>query len=335
MKSIKILGTGIYLPETVAVNDDYTKIVDTSDEWIRGRTGISERRVSNGEPVWYMSQKAAETAMARANVDAKDIDLVISTSVSPDYIYPSVSCVVQGKLGIGGNKTSKGAAAIDINCACAGFVYALDMAARYISTGYETILMLSGENVTKSVDYSDRSSCILFGDGAGACVIQGKEGLFGSFLASEGEGAKHIYARSHPVKNAFSPAPEASLYDGFEITEFGKMFLNGKEVYKFATRVMVEAVQKACENANITPDNLDLIIPHQANLRIMETAAQKLGQTMEKFYVNIERYGNTSSASIPICLHELAESGKLKRGSRICCVGFGAGLSYGAVVFDY
>ena len=328
MKSLKILGTGIYLPDKVADNQDFTEFLDTSDEWIQTRTGISQRRISVGEPTWLISQKAAKAAIENANIDVEDIDVIISTSSSMDYMFPSLSCILQGKLG------AKNAFGMDIGCACAGFVYAFDMAARYISTGYKTILIISGENITRNVDYNDRSSCILFGDGAGACVVQGKNGDFNSYFMSEGEGAFSIYLKNPPLENAFTSAKISKQYDALPDTN-GKMFMDGREVYKFATRAMAKAVKNACEKAGITADDLDLIIPHQANMRITETAAQKLKQPISKFFVNIEKYGNTSSASIPICLHEAIKSGRIKPGSKICLVGFGAGLIYGAVIFDY
>lgn len=331
MIGIKMIGTGLYQPPNVATNEDFTKIVDTSDEWITKRTGIKRRFVSNGEPTWYMGVKAAERAIADAKISVDQIDMVISTSVTGDYYTPATSNIIQGKLGI------PHAFSIDINCACAGFVYALDMAQRYIATGddVKTVLIVSSENITKLVDYSDRSTCVLFGDGAGAAVVTAGPTPLHSYLMAEGDGANKIYAQSARPGNAFTDPEQAA--------EYAKMFPQGKEhymhmdgndVYKFAVRVMPLAVEKVCEKAGIAPGDLALIVPHQANYRIIATAAKHMKLSMDHFFVNIENYGNTSSACIPVCLAELRASGRIKPGDKVCIVGFGAGLVYGAAIFE-
>lgn len=331
MTGIKIVGTGRYVPDLVASNEDFTKIVETSDEWITKRTGIKNRHVSNGEPTWYMGLKAAERAIENAGIDPQEIDMLISTSVTPDYAFPALSNLLLGKLGI------HGAFGIDIECACAGFVFALDMAQRYIATedDVKTVLIVSPENITKYVDYTDRSICVLFGDAAGAAVVRKGDKRSYSYLMTEGEGAERIYAHGIPAGNAFTDPEQAAKYA--ELFPKGKehyMHMDGQDVYKFATRVLPVAVRKVCEKAGITPEDIDLIVPHQANNRIIQTAAKNLKLPMDHFYMNIENYGNTSSACIPVCLSELRDSGRVKQGDKVAIVGFGAGLIYGAVLFE-
>lgn len=331
MTGIKIIGTGRYVPDLVASNEDFTKIVETSDEWITKRTGIKNRHVSNGEPTWYMGLKAAERAIENAGIDPQEIDMLISTSVTPDYAFPALSNLLLGKLGI------HGAFGIDIECACAGFVFALDMAQRYIATedDVKTVLIVSPENITKYVDYTDRSTCVLFGDAAGAAVVQRGEKPAYSFFETQGEGAELMYAHLVPPGNPFSDPEQVERYaELFPKGEGHYMYMNGNKVYKYATRALPDAVERVCAKAGIAPEEIDLIVPHQANLRILQTAAKNLGLPMEKFSINIDRYGNTSSACIPVTLSELRESGRLREGDRVLLAGFGAGLITGAVLFE-
>ena len=330
MSGIKIESTGMSLPEMVVTNEDFTRIVDTSDEWIKTRTGISTRHLSNGEPLWHLSVDAAQKALAAAETNAEEIDLIIHTSITSDYISPSMACLVQGKIG------AVNATGFDINCACAGYVYALDMARRYLCTGdFKKVLIISSEMLSKVTNYKDRSTCVLFGDGAAATVVTAADSMFASYLKSDGTGAKHIFARTPAAENPFADPSHSVPCDDFAENKAGVLYMNGKEVYKFATKAMAEAVEEAAKKAGIAVDDLDVIVPHQANIRIVETAASRLGQPMEKFFVNVEKYGNTSSASIPICLCELDRRGGLKRGDKVCIVGFGAGLTYGAAVFEW
>lgn len=332
MSSINIAGTGVYLPGFIVSNDDFAKIVETSDEWITTRTGIKNRRIAAGETTCEMGLNAAKNALADAGVSPLDIDLILFTSVTPDYYSPSASCVVQGLLG------AENAVCIDLNCACAGFVYALDMARRYIVCGdVKTVLIISSESLSKLTDYSDRSTCVLFGDGAAACVVKGSDGMFAPCLKADGTGAKSIVARAlKPAETPFSEnKTEPVDFDGFREPKEHYLYMDGREVYKFATKVMPAAVSEACEKAGISPEELDLIIPHQANIRIIQTAAKNLGLPMDKFFVNVDSYGNTSSASVPIALHEALEAGRIKKGDKICLVGFGAGLVAGAVTFEW
>ncbi len=329
MIGIKLLGAGMYLPPKIVDNEDFTKIVDTSDEWITKRTGIKRRHLSEGEYTWSMGLKAAKNAIENAKINPLDIDMIIATTVSADFAFPSVSNIIQGKL------EAKNAFGIDISCACAGFVYGLDMASRYIATNddVKTVLIVSPENVTKTVDYSDRSTCVLFGDGAGAVVVTaGGEPLY-SYLGTDGTGAELLYAHLYPASNGFTDSEKAKENQKAFPNETGRyMYMDGPEVYKFAIKAMPEAMEKACKKAGIKPSDLDLIIPHQANIRIIDTAIKNLGVDKEKVYVNIKETGNISAACIPVCLSQLIEQGKLKPGQKVGMVGFGAGLIYGAAV---
>ena len=331
MKGIKILGTGGYLPKRKITNEDFTKIVDTSDEWIKTRTGMSERYVSDGEPTWYMGLSAAQEAIKAAGISVEDIGVIIDSSVSPDYYTPSMSCVIQGKLG------AVNAMTIDVNCACAGCVYAIDMAKRYLQTdeNIKYALVIANENLTKITDYSDRSTCVLFGDGAAAMVIERcDDTIYSSFLGADGTGAKYLFARSIPPANAFMTG-DGKVDDEFPESNSHYLYQDGREVYKFATKALPNALLKAAEKINFDLNDLDVIIPHQANVRIIETAAKNLGISMDKFVINLDKHANTSSASIPIALDEAVRSGRIKKGDKVGFVGFGAGLTFGAIIFEY
>ena len=325
---VKIKGIGKYVPEMVATNEDFTKIVETSDEWITQRTGIKQRHITNGEPTYYLGAMAAKAAMADAGVKAEDIDLIIATTVTGDYFTPSLSCLIQREIG------AIGCIAFDLNAACAGFVYGFDTAKRYLQTGdgIKTVLLVASEELSKFVDYTDRSSCVLFGDGAAAFVLETAEDTtYSSFLGADGNGAKYLASRALKSENAFRTNSEEFDMDMPETKDyFFKQ--DGKEVYKFATKALPNAVEQACAKIEISPDDLDWIVPHQANIRIIETAAKHLGVSMDKFPVYIDRYGNTSSASIPIAFCDAVAEGRIKRGDKVCLVGFGGGLTYGAAM---
>ena len=324
---LKILGTGYYLPEKVVTNADFAKIVETSDEWIVKRTGMKERHIAS-EPTHVMAEKAARMAVERAGLSPLDIDLILCTTVTSDYITPALACIVQGAIG------AKNAVAFDINAACAAFVYALDMANMYLQHGYHHVLIVSAEGLSKITDYTDRSTCVLFGDAAGACVVGKGEGDFQSVLGSDGTGAHTLFARRPLNDIPFVDQVDPQSVDHFpDVNRPGVLYMDGREVYKFAVNAMSTALKGACEKDGITPADLDLIIPHQANLRIIQSAAKELGLPLERFYVNIDRYGNTSSACIPVALAELDEQGRLTPGQKVGMVGFGAGLVYGGCVF--
>ncbi len=331
MPGIRILGTGSYQPQKKVVNEDFTSFIETSDEWITTRTGMKERFVSNGEPTWFMGSQAAKEAIASAGISPEDIGIIIDTSVSPDYYTPSMSCMVQREIG------AVNAMTIDVNCACAGCVYAIDMAKRYLQTdeNMKYALVVANENLTKITDYTDRSTCVLFGDGAAAVVIErADDGLYSSYLGADGNGAKYLFARSIPPANAFMTG-EGRVDDGFPESNSHYLYQDGREVYKFATKALPNALTKAAEKIDFDLNELDVIIPHQANVRIIETAAKNLGVSMEKFFVNLDKHANTSSASIPIALDEALKAGKIKKGDKVGLVGFGAGLTFGAIIFEF
>lgn len=327
---VRIKGAGRFVPELVATNEDYAKIVDTNDEWITQRTGIKTRHISDGEPTYYLGAMAAKAAVEDAGIAADEIGLILATTCTPDYFTPSTACLIQRELGV------SGCPAIDINCACSGFVYAIDMARRYLACGdIKYVLVVAAEELSKFVDYEDRSTCILFGDAAAAVILEkADDTLFSSFLAADGSGAPYLASRALLTINPFRQTEKEFDMD---MPEPHKHYLlqDGKEVYKFATNALPTAVSKACEKAGITPDELDAIIPHQANVRIIETAAKKLHVSMDKMVLNIADYGNTSSASIPNAFVDGVNSGRIKRGDKVCFVGFGGGLTYGACIVEY
>lgn len=330
MSGIFIAGTGKYIPSAVVTNDDMAKIVETSDDWIVERTGIRQRHFSTGESTSYMGVEAAKEAIARAGIAPADVDMIIGTTVTPDYYYPSLACIVQAAVG------ADSAFCWDLNAACSGFIYALDAAQSYLALGKaSTVLIVSSEVLSKQVDFTDRSTCVLFGDGAGAVVVRSGSGMYHSFLRSEGKGAAALTAQALVNHSPYAVKAADAKYNPYPTAEGSFIHMAGRDVYRFATRAMAQALQAACERADIAPTDLDIIVPHQANIRIIRTAAEKLGIDMAHMYANVERYGNTSSASIPIALSELDRSGRLQRGDRIGLVGFGAGLTYGAAVLEY
>ena len=328
---IRIIGTGYYVPETIVTNEDFTKIVDTSDEWITTRTGIKTRHIATGQTLGYqMGARAAQMALDDAGISVDKIDLVIGTTCTPDYLTPSLACLVANEIG------AKKPACVEINSACAGFVYALDMAKRYLrDDDYRNVLIVSSELLSKMTDYEDRSTCVLFGDGAGACVVTKSDKPFVSELGSDPTGGKFLFARGVEPGNPFSDEPFDPESDGFAKTAPHKLHQDGREVYKFATRAMPAAVKAACDKAAIEPEELEWVFSHQANARILETAAKNLKVPLSKFYMNIADYGNMSSACIPICLALAQREGKLVRGQKLCTVGFGGGLVYAAAVFEW
>lgn len=331
---IHILGTGSYTPAFQVTNADMAKIVETNDEWIRTRTGIQSRHIADGEPTWYMGAQAALHAIEMAGIDPKDIGLIIDTTITPDFSTPSVSCLVQREIG------AVQAACFDLNAACSGFVYGMETAHCFLKTNREMkyALVVANENLTRITNYSDRSSCILFGDGAAAAIVEYQEDrLYSSYLSADGTGAKFLYARTATPDNPFCKR-KAEYDDGIEPGPEGwehTMRQDGREVYKFAIKAMANSAQKAAEKIGFDLQQLDKIVPHQANIRIIETAMKSLKMPMEKVVVNIDQHGNTSSASIPIALDEAVRSGKIQRGDKICLVGFGAGLTTAAIITEF
>lgn len=330
MPGIFIAGTGMYAPDKIITNDDMAKIVDTSDEWITERTGIRQRRFSQGETNFYMGAAAARQAIQKAGIDPLQIDLIIGSTVTPDYLVPTLSCIIQDEIG------ADNAFCFDINAACSGFIYALDAAHNYLCAGkVKTVLIVCSELLTKITDFSDRSTCVLFGDGSGAAVVQASDGLYRSCLRSEGKSAAALLAGGIKNKSPWAIHCDDEAYAKYKPTKEHYLAMEGREVYRFATRVLCDTVRTACGEAGVEISELSLIIPHQANLRIIQTASDKLGVSMDKMYVNVDRYGNTSCASIPICLDELGASGRLHRGDKIALAGFGGGLTCGAIVMEW
>lgn len=326
---INIMGMGIYVPEQKLTNDDFQRFVETNDEWITSRTGIKERRMAGWEPTWYMGSQAALRAIKAAGIAPEDIGLVISCTATSDFHCPSMSCVIQNEIG------AVNAAAFDMNAACTGFVYAADTAHRFLATdpSLKYVLIVANESLSRFLDFEDRSSCILFGDGAAAAVIERSDKLFSSHLGADGSGAVYLYARAMQV--APEVAVESDFTDHFADVPLHKLQQNGKEVYKFAVQALPKSFELAASKIGITKDDIDWFIPHQANIRIIETAAKKLGVPMDKFIVTLDHYGNTSSASIPLAMCEAIENGTIKRGQKIALIGFGAGLTYGGIIMEY
>lgn len=330
MNGLEILGTGRYLPDKTVDNIDFAAIVETSDEWITTRTGMKRRHIASAaEPTWYMGAMAANKALEASGLNGGDIDMIIVSTVSPDYDTPSTACLIQREIG------AATAFSLDINVACTGFAFSLDMARRYLAQeDIGHVMVIGAETLSQLVNYSDRATCVLFGDGAGACVVKAADKKFASYVKGNADGTPLIYSKRSRKETPFFSG-DAEPNEPFETAYSDAIFMNGREVYKFATRAVPEAVEKACGKIGIAPPDLKLIIPHQANARIIETAVKNLGLPEDKIYMNIEKYGNTSSASIAMALDECVRDGKIGRGDLICVVGFGAGLTYGASVFEY
>lgn len=326
---INILGMGSYVPEQKLVNDDFKKFVDTNDEWIRTRTGIVERHMAGWEPTWYMGKMAALAALEKSGIKPEEIGLIIFTTVTSDFLTPSMASVIQYEIG------AVNAAAFDLGAACTGFVYAMDTANRFLATddSLKYVLVISSEATSRFCDFTDRQTCILFGDGAAAAVVEKDEKMFTSFLGSDGSGARLLFAKN------LSPAEEVRLEndfdDGFPDKAAHLLYQDGKAVYKFATQALPNAFERAAVKIGISKEDIDWFIPHQANVRIIETAAKKLGVSMDKFILTLDHYGNTSSASIPIALNEAIGDGRVQRGQKIAFIGFGAGLTYGSIILEY
>ncbi len=334
---LHILGTGGFMPEGKLANEDFTRFIETNDEWIRTRTGIKERRIATGEPTWYMGAQAAKSAIECANIDPAEIALIIDTTITPDYCTPSMSCIIQRETG------AVNAACFDMNAACSGFVYAMDMAHRFLKTepSAKYALVIANEQLSRITNYEDRSSCILFGDGAAAAVVEyNKDALYSSYIGADGTGAKALFAKSALPRSPFvDEEKEARQWHDFDPAPEGRyahgMKQDGKEVYRFAIHAMPKAAAAAADKIGFDLEKIDKIIPHQANIRIIETAMKNMKLPMEKAVVNIAKHGNTSSASIPIAFDEAVRSGEIKRGDKICFVGFGAGLTYAAIIMEY
>ena len=312
--------------ERVLTNADLEKMVDTDDEWIMSRTGIKERRISEKDQgASYFAARAAKEALDRAGVGALSVEAVIVGSVTGDQIFPSTSCLVQDAIG------ARNAAAFDVGAACAGFIYALDIGASMIRAGsLHNALVIGVDVLTKFVDWTDRSTCILFGDGGGAVFLEaGSEdrGVISTVIKADGSGAKHIHMKAGGSLNPACGLSESPIRP--------YLFMAGQEVYRFAINAMVDSCCSVLDKAGMTADEVSLFVPHQANLRIIKSASERLGLPPEKVYVNVERYGNMSAGSIPVALYEAEKEGRLRQGDIVMTVGFGAGLVWGANIIRW
>ena len=319
---VEIVSTGRFLPDRVVTNREMESIVDTSDEWIVERTGIRERRIAPPEMTAAdMGAGAARIAMDRAGVGPEDIDVLIVSTATPDRWLPATACDVQALIG------ATKAVAFDIGGACSGFLYALTIAEGYVSTGRgEIVLVVCTEKMSSIVDWKDRSTCVLFGDGAGATVVQksaGERGILGTHHQSDGNLAELLY---RPAGGAAIPMDEDVLRNRDHLVR-----MSGRGVFKHAVRAMAEASGKALAQSGWAPEEVDLVVPHQANLRIIDATARYAGLPMEKMFVNVDRYGNMSSATIPVAMDEAIEEGRLQTGMKLLLVAFGAGLTWGAM----
>jgi len=318
-----IAGTGSYLPEKRLTNEDLSAMVDTSDEWIVQRTGIKERRIAGShESTATLASHAATKALQAAGLEPKHIDLIVCCTATPEMNFPSTGCFVAASLGLDSTP------AFDLSAACSGFLYGLDMATNCVKSGaYKNVLLIGAETLSRITDYKDRSSCILFGDGAGAAVVQrsldAKRGVLYSSLHADGRGWELIYS----LPGSRHPLSESMIAGRQQF-----MRIKGRDVYKFAVQRFHELLEDAMTKCDLTVDKVKLIVPHQVNLRIIDSAMEKLGIPPEKSYVNIDKYGNTSAASIPIALDEAIRSGKLKQGDVVVFVAFGAGLCWANAV---
>lgn len=325
MDRTRVIATAAAYPEQVITNDDLAKIVDTSDEWITQRTGIKERRISAGENTSVYVIDVAKKLLDRASVAAEDIDLIIVASVTADYGTPSLACMVQKEIG------AVNAIAFDIVAACSGFMYALTTADKYIKSGaYRNAIVIGGETLSKIVDWTDRSTCVLFGDGAGGAYVEESKdaGLIREIIGSAGESYEILTEGYTNCANAFNDVEDYTDPKWY-------VYMNGREVFKFATKKVIKSLKELLDAEGLTGEDIKYFVPHQANIRIVEVIAKKLNIPFEKFYMNMERFGNTSSASIPIALNELNEKGLLERGDKIVLAGFGGGMTWGTVLIEW
>ncbi|SEJ07780.1 3-oxoacyl-[acyl-carrier-protein] synthase-3 [Propionispira arboris] len=324
--SVGIIGVGYYVPEKILTNFDLEKMVDTNDEWIVDRTGIRERRIAEDDvPTSQLAIKAAQNAIDNAGIKAEELDLIIVATLTSDRTIPSTACILQDKLG------ATHAAAFDLSAACSGFVYAMSVGTQFIKTGvYKKVLVVAAETLSKYINWKDRNTCVLFGDGAGAAVLGQVDdgyGILGIDLGSDGAGAECL---DIPASGSLHPASLETIASNMHY-----IHMNGSEVFKFAIKVMGSTVLKSLERSGLTKDQIDCLIPHQANIRIIQSAAKRLHLPMEKVVVNVAQYGNTSAASIPIALAEAVQAKRFKKGDVIAIAGFGAGLTWASCIMKW
>ena len=325
-RPVAVVATGSYVPERVLNNAELARMVNTSDEWITTRTGIKERRIAAaGEFTSDLAVKAAQRAMQKADVAAEAIDLIIVATITPDMPFPSTACFVQKKI-----KAFK-AACFDIQAACSGFIYGLEIARQFIGSGTaNTALVIGSEKLSCITDWQDRSTCVLFGDGAGAAVVKsrpGSRGIFSTFIASDG---KLTHLLNMPGGGSVYPASQQTVKDRLHYLKMA-----GKEVFKYAVNAMLDAANQVLKKASMKIDQVNLIIPHQANMRIIQAIGERLGAPPEKYFINLDRYGNMSAASVPFALDEAVQKGLLKRHDIVLLVAFGGGFTWGATLLEW
>lgn len=321
---MKILGSGHYAPHSIITNDDLANIVETNDEWITSRTGISTRHISDGEEASDLAAKAALLAIEDAGIEATDIDMILLATMSPDAMLPNCASTVQAKIG------ATNATCFDINAACSGFLFALNTANAYLVSGmYKNILVIGTETLSKVVDWSDRASCILFGDGAGAMIVTADDSkAFCSVTGSDGVKGPVLTGATTPLKNMLVDKTDDSTANNYFL------HMDGQEVFKFAVTKVPECIGQVLEKASQTVEDIDLFVLHQANVRIISAVAKRLGVSEDKIPVNLNKYGNTSAASIPLLFDELKKSGALDGVKKIVLSGFGGGLTWGATYME-
>jgi len=325
-RTVSIIGTGSYVPEKILTNEDLSRMVDTSDEWITTRTCIKERRVAaKDENTSDMATKAALKAIEQAKISPKEINLILVATATPDMLFPATACFVQKKIG------AINAACLDISAACAGFLFAVEIAQQFITSHtYDTVLVIGADKLTSITNWTDRNTCVLFGDGAGAAILRhrgGSHGVISTYIGSDGQYSDILFM---PGGGSRCPITR----DNVDLN-LATIHMTGKEVYKQAVTAMLSAAKKALEQAGLSIHDIACVIPHQANLRIIEAIADRLGIPLEKFYVNLDRYGNTSAAAVAIALDEANRSGRIKPGDYVLMVVFGGGLTWAGSVIEW
>ena len=326
MRKAKIAGTGSYLPERILTNADLEKMVDTSDEWISTRTGIRERRiVAQDQAASDLAYEASKKAMQSAQVEPEELDMIIVATITPDMIFPATACVLQEKLG------AAGTASFDLEAACSGFLYGLSVGSQFIATGtYNNVLVVAAEVLSKIIDWKDRSTCIIFADGAGAAVLQpssDNSGIISSYLGADGGGADLVGV---PAGGSRLPASQQTVRDG---EHYLKMRGNG--LFKKAVRAMTHAINISLEKAGLTYDSIDFFIPHQANIRIINPVAKRIGLDKDKVYINLDKCGNMSAASVAVALDQAVREGRIKKGDKVLLTCFGGGLTWASLVIEW
>lgn len=320
-----IAGIGTYLPEKILTNFDLEKMVETSDEWIRTRSGIKERRISApDQPTSELAVKAAKKALEVAKTKVSEVEAIIVATATPDMFFPSTACLVQAKIG------ARKIMSFDISAGCSGWLYALSIANAYIKTGYDNILVIGAEELSKITDYTDRGTCVLLGDAAGAVLLKKtpeERGILATYYSADGSYGDLLYM---PAGGTRMPATEETVKGKLHYLK-----MEGNKVFKVAVRAMYESAMKVLDKAKVKPEDIKLIVPHQANIRIIEATAKRLKLSMDKVGINLDRYGNTSAASIPIGLDEASRSGRIEKGDLVLLVAFGAGFTWGGVLIKW